>query len=46
MIIEFESLAAAQAAYEAPEYQEMIKLRLPHADASLSIIEEGDNAGD
>ena len=46
VIIEFESLAAAQAAYEAPEYQEMIKLRLPHADASLSIIEEGDNAGD
>ena len=46
VIIEFESLAAAQAAYEAPEYQEMIKLRLPHADASLSIIEEGDHAGD
>ena len=45
VIIEFESLEAAKAAYEAPEYQEMIKLRLPHSDASLSIIEEGDHAG-
>ena len=45
VIIEFESLAAAKAAYEAPEYQEMINLRQPHSDASLSIIEEGDHAG-
>lgn len=45
VIIEFESLAAAQAAYEAPEYQEMLKLRQPHSDVSLSIIEEGDHAG-
>ena len=44
VIIEFESLAAAITAYEAPEYQELIKLRLPHANVSLSIIEEGDHA--
>ena len=39
------SLAAAKAAYEAPEYQEMLKLRQPHSNVSLSIIEEGDHAG-
>ena len=44
VIIEFESLAAATAAYEAPECQEMLKLRQPHRDTSLSIIEEGDHA--
>ena len=45
VIIGFESLAAAKAAYEAPEYQEMLKLRKPQSDVSLSIIEEGDLAG-
>ena len=45
VIIEFQSLDAAKAAYEAPEYQEMIKLRQPHSNLSLSIIEEGDHAG-
>ena len=45
VIIEFQSLAAAKAAYEAPEYQEMLKLRQPHSDVSLSIPEEGDHAG-
>ena len=45
VIIEFESLAAAKAAYNAPEYQEMLKLRQPHSKVSLSIIEEGDLAG-
>ena len=44
VIIEFQSLAAAKAAYEAPEYQEMLKLRQPHSDVSLSILEEGDHA--
>ena len=39
------SLAAAKAAYDAPEYQEMLKLRQPHSNVSLSIIEEGDHAG-
>ena len=27
------------------EYQEMLKLRQPHSDVSLSILEEGDHAG-
>ena len=31
VIIEFQSLAAAKAAYEAPEYQEMLRLRQPLA---------------
>ena len=44
VIIEFQSLAAAKAAYEAPEYQEMLRLRQPHSDVSLSILEEGDHA--
>ena len=44
VIIESQSLAAAKAAYEAPEYQEMLKLRQPHSDVSLSILEEGDHA--
>lgn len=38
VIIEFQSLAAAKAAYEAPVYQEMLKLRRPHSDVSLSIL--------
>ena len=45
MIIELQSLAAAKAAYEVPEYQEMLKLRQPHSDVSFSILEEGDLAG-
>ena len=45
VIIKFQSLAAAKAAYEAPEYQEMLKLRQPHSEVSLSILEEGDHAG-
>ena len=38
VIIEFQSLAAAKAAYVAPEYQEMINLRQHHNDVSLSIL--------
>ena len=44
VIIEFQSLAAAKAAYEAPEYQEMLRLRQLHSEVSLSILEEGDHA--
>ena len=44
VIIEFESFPAAQAAYEAAEYQEILKLRQSHCNVSLSIIEEGDHA--
>ena len=36
------TLEAAKAAYEAPEYQEMIRLRSPNSEACLSILEEGD----
>ena len=42
VLIEFPSLEAAKAAYESPEYQEMIKLRTPYSDCKLSILEEGD----
>ena len=45
VIVEFQSLALAKAAYEAPEYQEMLRLRQPHSDVSLPILEEGDHAG-
>ena len=45
VIIEFESLAVAKAAYEAPQHQELRKLCLPHSDISVSLIEEGDHAG-
>ena len=40
VIIEFQSLAAAKAAYEAPEYQEILLPRQPHSDVSLSILEK------
>ena len=43
VIIEFESLAAAKAAYESSENQEMIKLRQPQR-CFLTILEEGDHA--
>ena len=42
VLIEFPSLEAVKAAYEAPEYQEMIKLRTPFSEACVSILEEGD----
>ena len=40
MIVEFDSREAAVAAYESSEYQELIKLRTPHSDLSLTITEE------
>ena len=43
-MIEFESLAAAKAVDEAPEYQEILKLRQFHSDVFLSLIEEVDHA--
>ncbi len=45
VIKEFESLAAAKAAYDAAEYQELTLLREPHSNVSISIVEEGDHAG-
>jgi uncharacterized protein (DUF1330 family) len=44
VIIEFESLAAAKAAYEAPANQETLQFRQPHREVSRSILEEGDHA--
>ena len=44
VIVEFESLAEAKAANEASDDQEILKLRQPHGDVSLSIIEEADHA--
>ena len=44
VIIEFESLATAIAAYEASECQEMIKMKQPHCDVSLTILEKRDHA--
>ena len=41
VIIEFDLVAAKQLG---AEYQEMLKLRQPHSDVSLSIVEEGDHA--
>ena len=38
VLIEFPSIEAAKSAYEAPEYQEMIKLRTPYSDCKLSIL--------
>ena len=39
---EFPTVEAAKAAYEAPEYQDMIRLRAPNSEACFSILEEGD----
>ena len=44
VLIEFVSIDVAKASYEAPEYQEMIKLMTPYSDCQLSILEEGDKA--
>jgi uncharacterized protein (DUF1330 family) len=39
VIIEFESVDAAVAWYQSPEYQEMIALRAPFADVSVVVVE-------
>lgn len=39
VVIEFPDYAAALACYRSPEYQENIKLRLPHSTADIVIIE-------
>ena len=44
VLIEFPSLKDAKAAYDAAEYQDMIKLRTPYSECQFSILEEGDNA--
>ena len=42
VLIECPSVKAAKAAYEAPEYQDMIRLRANNSEACFSILEEGD----
>ena len=39
VIVEFPDYAAALACYHSPEYQQNMKLRLPHATADIVIIE-------
>ena len=39
IVIEFPDYATALACYRSPEYQENIKVRLPHATADIIIIE-------
>ncbi len=39
VVVEFPDYAAAQACYHSPEYQENMKLRLPHSTIELLIIE-------
>ena len=39
VVIEFPDYAAALACYRSPEYQQNIKVRLPHSTADILIIE-------
>lgn len=39
VVIEFPNYAAAHACYYSPEYQQNMKLRLPHSSADIVIIE-------
>ena len=39
VVIEFADYAAALACYRSPEYQENMKLRLPHSTADILVIE-------
>jgi len=39
VVIEFPDYAAALACYRSPEYQENIKVRLPHSAIELIVIE-------
>jgi uncharacterized protein (DUF1330 family) len=39
VVIEFPDYAAALACYRSPEYQDNIKVRLPHAAVDLIVIE-------
>jgi uncharacterized protein (DUF1330 family) len=39
IVVEFPDYATALACYQSPEYQENIKVRLPHAKVDLIIIE-------
>ena len=39
VVVEFPDYAAALACYRSPEYQENIKVRLPHSTIELIVIE-------
>ena len=39
VVIEFPDYATALACYNSPEYQENLKVRQPHSDADIVIIE-------
>jgi uncharacterized protein (DUF1330 family) len=39
VVVEFPDYAAALACYHSPEYQENLKIRLPHSEIELLIIE-------
>ena len=39
VVIEFPDYASALACYRSPEYQANIKVRLPHSEADILIIE-------
>jgi uncharacterized protein (DUF1330 family) len=39
VVIEFPDFASALACYRSPEYQQNIKVRLPHATADILVIE-------
>jgi uncharacterized protein (DUF1330 family) len=39
VVIEFPDYASALACYRSPEYQQNMKIRLPHAEADILIIE-------
>jgi uncharacterized protein (DUF1330 family) len=43
IVIEFSDCAAVLACYRSPEYQENIKVRLPHATVDLIVIEGYDS---
>lgn len=47
VIIEFESMEQALACYNSPEYQAALKLRQPHSEADLILVEgyEGPQPG-
>lgn len=43
VVIEFPDYASALACYNSPEYQANIKVRKPHADANILVIEGFDD---
>ncbi len=42
VVLEFKDYDTARACYFSPEYQELIRMRLPHGAANLAIVEGWD----